>query len=275
MQSLKLSNMIITFFTFLAMSLPAGAEPCGQIEQIKGTVEVHRLKTSSEDVRTAVKVDRVPFPLDCTDVVMTLTHSAARIRLGSAVMSLSANTRLAASVQSKTSEGSWLELSFGKVRTFFKGKSENKKGAFRISTPVAVVGVRGTDFFASFDPNDFEMRQATLVGEVMVSHKQTKQELPVKAGQQAIARPTEEIKDLDKSIPKPKALIYSDASEALKVSPMDESTKIKVRESSELAKKVNEFETKEAIKVIGPSDKWITVDPSEVPEDLKEIKNEF
>jgi hypothetical protein len=262
------------FLLFLVFPVVSNAETCGQLEQIKGIVEVHRLKPAEEDVRKAITVKKVPFSIDCLDVVVTRGDSAARIRTTQTLLSLGSNTRITISTPNKN-EASWIDLSFGKIRSFFQNKSGDKKGALKVTTPISVVGVRGTDFFTSFNLNDFEMRQATLTGEVAVTHKQTSQEVSVKSGEQAVARPTEEIKDLDKNIPKPKKLVYSEKENSLRVLPMDETTKVKVREASELAKKVEEFESPQAVQIIGPSEKWIPVDASQVPDDLKDIKNKF
>lgn len=161
------------------------AEVCGKISSAKGAVEILRLKveTDPSSARLAQKAKKRMKVL-CNDIIVT--HQAARIklRLNKAILTLGPNSRLEVAAESKGSKQQELALSYGKVRTFFKGKAEKGQAArFKVKTPAAVVGVRGTDFYVAYKPNEKVAEQATLTGKVEVVQKATNIKVEVEKGQ--------------------------------------------------------------------------------------------
>lgn len=74
-----------------------------------------------------------------------------------------------------------LDVKYGKVRAF---ASKRKVGAvqFKVRTPGAVAGVRGTDFTVGYNPSGNESEVSVLRGEVVVQDDKKTQSVPVKAG---------------------------------------------------------------------------------------------
>jgi hypothetical protein len=241
----------------------AVAKPCGEISQTAGVVEVLRAKSNEDLNRVALKV-QAPFEILCTDVVVTQAGSRAKIKLSNGVITMSPNSRIFISKVAKgSSTPSLMNLTYGKIRTFFDGKKaaqtpEAKKDTqsqFRIQTSTAVVGVRGTDFFVGFDPNKELTTQATLKGEVEVEQTKTAQKVFVKSGEEVQVEAAEKIKSLE-------------------VKPIEKETVVQIRQTSPLVKLDKEFTSQEAVSILGAPEKW-TPPADEIPGDLKDIKNVF
>jgi len=264
--------LLVLVLSFGFVSFSRGAPSCGIIDKMSGKVEVHRLKETSTQaggtVRDAVLVMKVPFVLLCNDVVVTGPSSAAKLKLPQSVVSLSSNSRISLGDQTGgPRKGNFLELSFGKVRTFFQ-KNETEKTKedqvqFRVKSPAAVTGVRGTDFFVSYDPNVGIGNQATLKGTIEVQSVETKEKVMVKQGEQVTI--DSNLTSQAKPLSQPK----------LEVKPIAPSVAEEVRQASVLAKEEKVFQSVEAVNLIGPPDTWKSLDLTQVPEDLKSIKNEF
>lgn len=270
------------FFFVLILSLFSGdtfaAKPCGEVIQIAGKVEVLRAKTGEDLNRVAIRIN-APYSLLCTDVLVTQAGSRAKVKLENGLITLSPNSRISiAKVVKGSQTPSLLNLTYGKMRTFFDGKKneEANKGKdpnhtqFKVKTRSAVVGVRGTDFYVGYDANKDFTTQATLKGEVEVEQVETKAKVIVKSGEQV------EVASVDALAKEQiKEDVKAEAKEAvLEVKPIEKETIVDIRQTSPLVKEDLEFKSKEAIAVLGEPEKW-TPPKDEIPGDLKDIKNEF
>ena len=177
------------FFTVVVELVPVSfvwAAVCGKVSSATGDVEILRLKNENdpEGARIAIKSER-QSDLWCTDIVVTHQAARAKLRLDKAILTLGPNSRLEVAAEVKGSGTQTLALPYGKVRTFFQGDEKAGQAArFKVKTPAAVVGVRGTDFYVTYKPNEKVSEQATLTGRVEVTQKTTNLTVQVDKGQQ-------------------------------------------------------------------------------------------
>lgn len=284
------------------------SESCGSVAGMKGIVEILRSRDGDVQIRNGFIVKRDLEPLLCDDVILTGKDSAAKVLLGDVRIVMGAETRveIAKTLKSKkTSEPpkvSLLALSYGKLRALVKkastaqaegtarpsvetsaisGGSNSRDGAsageekFRIKTATAVAGVRGTDFFTSYDPNTAVTDQATVEGAVMVRQVGSKRAALVAGGNQVSVEPSESLRGLvkeraDESLAGGKE---KRAAGELLVIPMQEQIKNQIRVVSTLAKADPEFTAPQAVKVLGKPELW--TDSREKPPDTEGLKNEF
>ncbi len=282
------------FFAFLAltmlfMSNSHAAKECGAVTHTMGKVEVLRTNTGSDANRVAIRIN-APFALRCTDVLVTQAGSRAKLKLSSGMITLSPNSRLSISkVVKGTNDPSLLNLTYGKMRTFFDGKKneelQKNQGAeqtqFRVRTPSAVVGVRGTDFYVEHDANKELTSQATLKGEVEVEQLKTKARAIVKSGFQveissadSSQAPNLTLTDKNKADPEAQREEAPPVISPLIVTPIKEETIADIKHTSPLVKADVEFTSPEAVKILGQPETWIPP-KDEIPGDLKDIKNVF
>jgi hypothetical protein len=85
------------------------------------------------------------------DTIMTLENSKIRFRLNDrSILSLSSETRLTLNKsvydKKKKQRSSFLGMAFGKARFFVVKLLDYKRSEFKVKTPTAVCGVRGSDF---------------------------------------------------------------------------------------------------------------------------------
>lgn len=261
---------IIVLFTNIPNSY--ASKPCGEITHITGKVEVLRAQNNQDLNRIAISV-KTPFELLCTDVLVTQVGSRAKVKLDNGLITLSPNSRISiAKVVKGSQTPSLLNLTYGKLRTFFDGKKAEAKDKnknpretrFKIKTQSAVVGVRGTDFYVGYDPNKDLTTQATLKGEVEVEQINTANKVYVKGGEEVEVSSIDKIAKDSVQTPIP----------ALEVKPINKETIIEIRQTSPLVKEDLEFKSKEAIAILGEPERW-TPPKDEIPGDLKDIKNEF
>jgi len=254
----------------------ASAKQCGVISQITGVVDVLRAPNNEDLNRIAVRA-QAPFDLLCSDVVVTQAGSRAKLKLSNGLITMGPNSRLfIAKIIKGTSTPSLINLTYGKIRTFFDGKkseqnSKDKKenqSQFSIKTTTAVVGVRGTDFYVGFDPNKTLTTQATLKGEVQVEQIKTKQKVFVKSGEEVQVE-TAEKEQVAEQTKKAQSNIKT-----LEVKPIEKETVVQIRQTSPLVTTDQEFTSKEAISILGEPEKWVPP-TNEIPGDLKNIKNIF
>ncbi|OQW51568.1 MAG: hypothetical protein A4S09_10090 [Proteobacteria bacterium SG_bin7] len=254
-------NRILFFYTFsfLVLANFCQAEVCGKILKIQGDVEILRIK-ETKDVRIGIKATD-QAPLQCDDIILTGRASRAKLKLGSTVVTMSSQSRLAAEEHNeKTHEPNLLSLMYGKIRALVKPRETGEKN-LQINTSTAVMGVRGTDLFVGFDPNTRLTHQATIEGKVEVEQKVTGQKIMVDPGQQI----------------KIEAHIAPDGEEIqapLRAEPISIKVVEQIRQASFIAKDDKEFATTEAVKILGEPTKWLPPD-EELPLDLRGMKNEF
>ncbi|MBK9039602.1 MAG: FecR domain-containing protein [Bdellovibrionales bacterium] len=280
------------------VSLRAVALDCGRIELTKGRVELLRLKggeaSKADGVRKAIVVNGKEV-VDCQDIIVTLQSARAKVRLsGNVLLTLGPHTRISIEEYAKNSGSPTLvHLAYGKIRTLFnpagtesssssssgsdansksdnkKSEPENKQSRFRMRTSTAVAGVRGTDFYLSFEPNTKLTEQATINGAVQVEQVDTGQSVLVNSGQQVVVEQVREKSQTGASETKKelevKPLVVVSIAPALVT---------EIKQTSLLVKNDQEFVSPESVKILGAPDDW---KPSneEVPFDLNGLKEEF
>lgn len=302
---------LLGLFVASATSLSASAsiDTCGAVTGIKGVVEIlRRQRNEGDDVRHGFVVKRNTEPVECDDVIVTGKESAAKVLLGEVRLSMGADTRVEiASYQKKQAAATvapkvnLLALSYGKLRALVKPEKDStaanktiekpaeggvgsRKGAdvFRVKTFTALAGVRGTDFYTSYDPNTAVTSQATLEGSVVVrrvtgdplrGEEVLKEAVEVGPGLQVTVEPTkerlpekllQERKDDVKQAQEPKPLVAV---------PLQEAVKTEIRAVSTLVKNDTEFAAPKAVKLLGSPELW--TDKKEAAPDAKDLKNEF
>ncbi|MBT4763007.1 MAG: FecR domain-containing protein [Bdellovibrionaceae bacterium] len=292
---------------FSSESLLASAI-CGKLEKVKGKVEILRVKLGQEKIDNPVRTitfGKRKMKLRCSDVLLTTKGARVKVRLiNKAVMSMGPFSRISiAEYAVKSGDVDLINLTYGKVRTFFKNKEVNKKKRnksdkvnFKIKTPGAVVGVRGTDFYVNYEPNAKVTEQATLKGTVEVEQLGSGQKVLVNKGEQVnidkvVRTPVEEPEILKD--PNEKRVLRSGERLPLKklpVLPAKQSPIVPIKplvvqkiamaviedikETSAIVQEDKQFATEEAVSIIGKPDSW-KVPELQIPDDLEDIKQEF
>lgn len=300
------------------------AELCGQLAGVKGTtVEILRMQRgrgAKDTVRYAMKItEKTITPLECDDVVLAGKDSSARVLLANAKLSLGSDSRIeiaqhSAAKAGETANVSLLNLTYGKLRALVnrktdengesvttakgpaKGAATPKSGAdsgknpqatFEIKTFSAVAGVRGTDFYVSYDLNSGVTDQATIEGAVEVAQAGTNQKALIEAGKQvtvettpqAVRQAQERIRTGklaagEKANELPKKLPTSEVVKPLVVVAMNEVVKNELRRTSAAVSDDADFTSKKAVETLGAATTW-TLKREELPANLKNLKNEY
>lgn len=291
------------FFAFLR----AEALECGRIELTKGRVELLRLKGGAESKADAVRkaiVANGKEVVDCQDIIVTLQSARAKVRLkGNVLLTLGPHTRISIEEYAKNSGSPTLvHLAYGKIRTLFnpgtdtdsdadsrlgsgpdsgsglgtdsksdakKSEPEKKQSRFRMRTATAVAGVRGTDFYLSFEPNTKITEQATLNGAVQVEQVDTGQSVLVNSGQQVVVEQVREKSNQGSSEEKRREEV-----KPLVINTIAPALVNEIKQTSLLVKNDREFVSSEAVKILGAPDDWKPA-VEEVPFDLNGLKEEF
>lgn len=284
----------------------AFADTCGQLAAVKGQVEILRMQ-AAKGVRYGFKVLRSAEPVECDDVILTGRDSSVKVVLPNAKLSLGPDSRFeiaAHAGRGATSRVSLLNLTYGKLRALVNKKksagpdgetevaSPSKTGkdgktpqaTFRVKTFSAVVGVRGTDFYTSYEPNSGVTEQATIEGSVEVAQTGTEQKVLVEGGHQvavttapqvlAAARRDEATQAGVQANPESPTAPAPVPVVPLKVVPIEASVKSDIRVASAIVKDDADFTHAKAVETLGQPATWV-LEREKVPEKLKDIKNEF
>lgn len=256
---------------------------CGKIKSMRGRVDILRLPESEinkkSPVRHVVKGTK-KFKLKCMDIIVTGAASRAKLRFNNkAILTMGPHSRISILEYAKKSgDASLLKLTYGKVRTFFKGNKKkskaSKKALFRIKTPTAVAGVRGTDFYLSYNPNQEVTEQATIKGKVEVEQVETGQKVMVEKGQQVKVKTTPELPPKPKNVANASAPLAPPAPAPLVVEPIKEHIIDDIKSTSVIVKDEKVFVSKEAIALLGAPETW-KPPKDEIPDDLKTIEEVF
>lgn len=270
----------LVFVAVIFSGLEAHAQTCGQLAGVRGpNVEVLRLqrsRTGGDQVRYGIRIEeKKVVPLECDDVVLTGRDSSARIILATAKLSLGPESRIEIAAHTKSSNAGaaarvdLLSLTYGKVRALVNRKKsepppktkdgKEPQATFKIKTYTAVAGVRGTDFYVSYDPNSTQTEQATIEGLVEVERAGAKQSVLVEAGQQV---------NVDT------AKTAQAKEEPLKVVPLRDSVRNEIRLVSAAVRDDQDFTHKKAVETLGKPETWV-LEREKVPENLKDIQNEY
>lgn len=146
-------------------SIEVFAQTSGTFTVVKGDVQV-----TTKGITERAKVGKRVFP---ADVITAGPDSRAKIVMADKnIINISPDTKLAlekyiydpASGDKQVS----LDVVYGKVRATVEQKYDGDKNKFNIKTPVAVAGVRGTDFLTSYSPKTKETKIITFEGKVAV-----------------------------------------------------------------------------------------------------------
>jgi hypothetical protein len=279
---------------FLGPFSQAKAAVCGQIAGVKGTqVEILRLQRDRQGdlVRHAMKIEeKKAAEVHCDDIVLTGKDSSAKIILSTSKLSLGPDSRieLAEYTGSKRvaepKKVNLIHLTYGKVRTIVNSKKESEKKSstgpqsqFRVRTFSAVSGVRGTDFFMSYEPNSGTTEQATLEGSVEVQQYGSNQKVVVSGGQQVAVEITPQALEAAKAEAEGRAVPLIENSDKIKpivIMPIQDVTKNEIRLISAVAKDDLDFIHPKALEILGKPDTW-TIEREKPPEGLRDLKNEF
>lgn len=132
---------------------------------VKGNVNL----TNNQALIKKVKVGDKVVP---GDLVETAIDSRAKIVMTDRnVINISPETKLKIEKYENNGEDKNVEMNLleGKVRNNVEQKYDGEKNKFIVKTPTAVAGVRGTQFFTSFDPNTKLTSVVTLRGAVSLA----------------------------------------------------------------------------------------------------------
>lgn len=291
----------LIFFFVTAFAPRTMAAVCGSLAAVKEKVEVLRLQSSGAGGRGSGEAVRYAMTgknfmtLECDDVVQTGPTGGAKLILGDDKISIAPDSRLEIAAYSGTAakpKVDLLNLTYGKMRGLIKTRKDAAKspqGAFRVRTFSAVVGVRGTDLFASYDPNVGLTEQAVIEGRVEVTQAGTNQKVIVEAGQQVSVETTPQAIETAKKrvagrqeadILAPSTVggggegVVGTTVKPLQVVSIKESVKKDMRMASAIAKEDADFSSTPAVTVLGSPRTW-TIEREDVPANLKKIENEF
>jgi len=267
---------------------PASAEACGRLEALRGSVEILRVQSGSgTDTIRYLVVAKPGISILCNDVIQTGPGGGAKLALGEDKITMAPDSRIEVSSFSKPKgqpRVDLLQLSYGKMRAVVKNRGESEKaakekaadsaqGRFRVKTFSAVVGVRGTDLFTSFDPNASQTEQAVIEGKVEVTQAGSNETVVVESGQQ-VSVPVEG-KTLTAETDAAAAVDPNKvAVKTLKVVPIQDSVRQDMRVASAVAKEDPTFTKPAAVTILGKPQTW-TIEREPVPENLRKLKNEF
>ena len=175
----KINSIAILAVAFICVLgiLPAFAaglgRPVGVIQQVQGEVSI-----THDDERKGFEAKR-GMRLYKGDTIRTLDNGRLRMRLNDgSIISLASNTKLKLTrsvyAKKKKSRSSFFSMTLGKARFFVVKLLDFKRSEFRVKTPTAVCGVRGSDFILEATATEtieqliLSLKEARTI--VMVSH---------------------------------------------------------------------------------------------------------
>lgn len=163
----RLAPLIVACWMVTPGLLQAEGGASGVMMVVKGSVQIQSAK---EKKLIAAKIGAKVF---AQDVIITGPDSRAKIVMSDKnEINVSPDTRLELEKYvynpQKNEKNVLLNVVYGKVRSQVNQKYDADKNTFRVKTPSAVAGVRGTDFLASFDPGPKVSKVVTFSGVVEV-----------------------------------------------------------------------------------------------------------
>jgi hypothetical protein len=253
-----MTTIVTELLFFVSLTVHADVH-CGQVSALQGQVEIIKMKADDHDGKVGNAFPAALQSQVCgSDILITRAASRALIRFDEdTALTVGPQSRIVIGEALKNAtKPSWIQMTYGKVRMLFhhairESNPDDLRSQFQLTTPSAVVGVRGTDFFVSYDLGTHVTEQATVSGVVAVQRKGDKHSVLVKTGEQV--------------------RVHAILSPVTKIEPQ---VRDAVRQVSTVAKNDPQFVSKEATEVLGPPEVW-KVPPEEVPMDLQHIKNEF
>ena len=156
---------VASFLLFLGAN-PAWDKLEGVFMIVKGEVKVISPDQKSEFARVGMKI---------TEGYSVITGGDGRAKIVMSdknILNIHSGSNLVIAAYQNDGVKKKVELSLeeGSVRALVKEKYDDYQNTFRIKTPTAVAGVRGTDFFVSFDVKTQLSAVKTFAGLVAVGH---------------------------------------------------------------------------------------------------------
>lgn len=162
----KLFMALVSLFILTFWQNPVFANPAsGVFMVVKGDV-----KLFSKGKTIAAKIGQKIFE---GDSITTGPDSRAKVVMSDKnVLNISPDTKIEITIYKNDPTTNTkkvdLKVDQGKVRAAVEQKYDDEKNTFRIKTPTAVAGVRGTDFSVSFNPTTRRSQVVTFKGLVAV-----------------------------------------------------------------------------------------------------------
>lgn len=158
---------LILLTSFLLPSRLWAATAQGVFTVVKGKVEIHR-----EGKAKAIKA-KVGVKVFAQDKITADKNSRAKIVMNDEnILNLSPDSQVVLEDYSHNPQQGEkkvvLQLVYGKVRSTVKQKYDEEKNVYRVKTPSAVAGVRGTDFFVDYNRQNQQSQVVTFEGQVQV-----------------------------------------------------------------------------------------------------------
>lgn len=156
----------------VALSLPniavaAKKKAQGVFTVVKGKVKIQRAgKKKARKVKVGTKVY-------AKDTITAAKDSRAKVvMVDKNILNISPKSKIEISEyeydEKSKKKKVMLNLMYGKVRSTVKQKYDGDKNVYRVKTPSAVAGVRGTDFFVNFNSRSRQSQIVTFEGQVQV-----------------------------------------------------------------------------------------------------------
>ena len=140
-------------------ALPAGV--VGTVDLLSGTVTVTTIKGVPRDIT-------VGMSLEAGDVIKTFDESEAHANMADgAYFAIRANSTIkiaAYAANGNSRDRSWVDLVTGSLRTVTGWIAKTRPQSYRISTPTATIGVRGTDHEVIYFRAEDAQTEAYAVG---------------------------------------------------------------------------------------------------------------
>lgn len=164
---MRISSYIISIIYMLSLSFSStvlASNAQGIFTVVKGSITIIRAgKSKQRKVRVGTKVR-------AQDTIIADKDSRAKIIMKDKnVLNISPESKIVIErYDVGENRNAILNVVYGKVRSTVKQKYDGDKNKFRVKTPTAVAGVRGTDFFVGFKPKGKVSRVITFEGKVTV-----------------------------------------------------------------------------------------------------------
>ena len=167
---MKLASIGLLFFALILVhpnSLEAKKQAQGVFTVVKGKVTILRAGKSKErKVRVGTKV----YPQDT--ITADKDSRAKVVMTDKNILNISPESKIAIEAYENDPANKkkkvMLNLVYGKLRSTVNQKYDEKKNVYRVKTPSAVAGVRGTDFIVNHDIASKQSEITTFEGQVQV-----------------------------------------------------------------------------------------------------------
>ncbi|MBW2610799.1 MAG: FecR domain-containing protein [Deltaproteobacteria bacterium] len=131
---------------------PGFGAPIAKVQRVKGEVVVLHAHEANKGYRV-----RPGLMLYKGDTIVTMKKGKVRFKMNDgSILSLASRTKLELNKsvydQKKKSRSSFLNMAFGKARFLVAKLLKFKRSEFKVKTPTAVCGVRGSDFVIEASP---------------------------------------------------------------------------------------------------------------------------